>query len=161
MLHKDVQEVINTASGGVRGHRAVMDRHSLPDADPDPWAISLDECRPRWRLSIFPRCLSGRDCLFGLGCNGSLHLAAWCWRTSPSSLFSLLCLPPTTTLRLLHPSPRLASTSLLHLSLFCIVSLAICFTPSSSSSVFSLVRSLFRIPPSEPARSLTHLSDGV
>lgn len=158
MLHKDVQEVINTASGGVRGHRAVMDRHSLPDADPDPWAISLNECGPRWRLSISPRCLSGRDCLFGLGCNGSLHLAAWCWRTPPSSLFSLLCLPPppptTTTLRLLHPSPRPASTSLLHLSLFFIISLAICFTPSSSSSVFS-PRTLSFSNPSPRVRPLS------
>lgn len=162
MLHKDVQEVINTASGGVRGHRAVMDRHSLPDADPDPWAISLNECGPRWRLSISPRCLSGRDCLFGLGCNGSLHLAAWCWRTPPSSLFSLLCLPP--------PPPTTASSTH-HLVLpphhF---SISLCFLSFLSPSVslprppllsFPLVRSLFRIPPPASARSLTHLSDGV
>lgn len=29
-------------------------------------------------------CLSGPACLFGYGSNGSLHLAAWCWRTPPT-----------------------------------------------------------------------------
>lgn len=143
---------------GVRGHRAVMDRHSLPDADPDPWAISLNECGPRWRLSIFPPCLSGRDCLFGLGCNGSLHLAAWCWRTPPSSLFPLLCLPPP-------PSSFSSSSPTHHLILpphhF---SISVCFFYHFSRHLFHSLVLLFCLFPrtlsfSNPSLRVRPLSD--
>lgn len=110
-------------------------------------------CRVRLRLSIHQLCLL-QACLFGSSCNGSLHLAAWRWRTLPSlSLLSFHMLPLSS---LTSPCLYFTSRSLSFIIKPCI-SPTICFTVTlSSSSVSFLVRSPFA-----SACFLTRLRDGV
>lgn len=108
--------------------------------------------------------------MFGFGCNGSLHLAAECWRTT-LPLIPLLIAPTPPPTPLTSSCLRITSGSVFAFIIRPLVSLAICSAvslspPSVRSPVFSRALSVLIYPPHPQtpfvsACFLTHLSDGV